>query len=194
MTDQQAEEPPPASMTTPRWWRRNRWALIVLLPILAGAAWFSTSDLRAARADSYTDAVLPAPDGWITLTDNTFRVTGLVLAKPGKTSDDPGTLPAGTTAWRLTGELRSIDPAASLCGLSVAASDGNSYSAGATALAGDDESSGNCLDLGDPDKKAGVTAGSALFLVPSDATPEQLLIKDLTSRPQYGEVPLAQFG
>lgn len=193
MTDQQIGEGQPTSMTKPRWWRRNLWALIVLLPVLAGAGWFSTSDLRAARAESYTDAVSPASDGWITLGDNTFRITGFVRYTPAKSSDGPTSLPAGTTAWRLKGELRSISEGASLCGLMVAASDGNSYSAGSATLIGNGSFTGNCLNLGDADKKAGVTAGSALFLMPSDATPQQLLIKDVGSEPQYGQLSLAQF-
>ncbi|WP_029138293.1 hypothetical protein [Nakamurella lactea] len=192
-------------MTSRRgWWRRNAVALAALLPVVAAAVWVSSADAR----DRYLDhanhqQVGPGADGWIVLGDSSFRLDELAPLDAADLTAiaGPGTaLPAGTMAWQLTGTLRTSTQTPTLCGLSVQASDGRRYSAGPRDLG--DGYLNDCLRIDLPPAPADPAAtaptassepsapadlpGTALFLIPADATPQQLRIADRYQAPTLG--------
>lgn len=203
-------------MTRPRgWWRRNAVALVALLPVLAAGAWLTGDDFRDRVLDHGNHrSAGPAADGWITLRDSSFRVDSFQRYDPATDTENylgPVTLPAGSTAWQLRGTLRTSEQTPNLCGLSVQASDGLSYAAGPREFAGG--SFGDCVefDTSDLPEDTGQTGaadgtgtgavvldgskkraqpvevtGTAVFLMPSDAAPQQLRIADTFQAPVLG--------
>ena len=94
------------------WWRRNRWPLVALAPILALALTVSTYDhYREYWNSAPRTPVTAASDGWVSFANAEFRLDALATAT--KLTDDLGApvhLPAGMAIWSAKISFQSTHP------------------------------------------------------------------------------------
>lgn len=186
------------------WWRRNAVALCAALPVLAVGGWMAGDGYRNVYlGQTPHQQVRPAADGWLTLPGIRFRLDAVTPVNAGSTTPSGVDAPQGTKKWRLTGTVEAADrpadssSAVAVCGLILIGDDGNSYSAGASAMSNGNARS--CLNMNDtnntddadPVATAGVR-GETEFLLPADTVPNELRIKDLAYAPVLGVVPIDQ--
>lgn len=100
------------------WWPRNRVALALLVPALAGV-WWSTGDVLRDGwlAEHPRVDVRPAGDGWATIEQTSVRLASLTRVdelepEPG---GEPWRPPRGYTAWSLVLDVRSTAEDALSC-------------------------------------------------------------------------------
>ena len=123
------------------WWRRNRWALLALLPALALAllassdrvsAYYWTADLHDARQAAQGEWVehrdgVPVPGGEQAITV-AVRLDGVSDTDRGWESSSPLSLPPGAHAVRVDLTLRADpDEPVRTCQLAVRDADGTRY-------------------------------------------------------------------
>ena len=137
------------------WWRRNRWALLALLPALALAlvassdrvsASYWTADLHDARPGTqgewveHRDAV-PVPGGEQSIT-MAVRLDGVSDTDQGWESSSPLSLPPGAHGVRVDLSLRAApDEPLVTCQLAVRDADGTRYDYDSFAAGGTQPSS-----------------------------------------------------
>ncbi|PZF84604.1 hypothetical protein [Jiangella anatolica] len=163
------------------WWRRNRFALPVMVVALAALAWpvsETARDVWWPRGQHV--AVSPGGDGRAVVGD-----VSLSLASFGRADDVPDQpAPDGYTVWRA--ELASDGGGGESlnCTAQLQDADGRRYTAGSRYLPSyDDESIG--LYCGGPDG-----GGVAYFLLPDDAEPDAVRVSALELLPEYWTLPV----
>jgi hypothetical protein len=84
------------------WWRRNRWGIAAVVPLLAAAMWFSPDDsFRTLRDEHLEEVVAPGDDGWASYRGARLRLTGFGPAELSDEDGQPFRVP-GLTAWQST--------------------------------------------------------------------------------------------
>jgi hypothetical protein len=172
------------------WWRRNRWGVAALVPMLALA-------LALPVYDGYTDYWTKAPrtpvaagsDGWVAFAKAKLRLTA-INPETGLTdgAGDPVTLPADMRAWSATIRFSASNPLA-LGGCDVALTDtsGDTYASDPSELT----DLGADVDITDcaPDSDSGSTVTSwtdvFYFVTPAGVKPAGVRVAMDAQLPRY---------
>jgi hypothetical protein len=84
------------------WWRRNRWGIVAVVPLVAAAMWFSPDDsFQTLRDEHLEEVVRPGDDGWASYGGGRFRLTGFGRAELSADDGQPFRV-RGLTAWQAT--------------------------------------------------------------------------------------------
>ncbi|BCB80925.1 hypothetical protein Pflav_073350 [Phytohabitans flavus] len=133
-----AQPPVPAGPRPKGWWRRNRWGLIALLPVLALALAPSVNDALDQYNRYAHEAVLPSAGGWISYSDARMRLVSFGPATDLKTyGGEPFQPPDKTKAWKATVEFEAADKEAIIgCDLALEDAEGRLFSTNPAELSG----------------------------------------------------------
>lgn len=172
------------------WWRRNRWALAALAPILAIALTVQTYDhYREYWNPVPRTPITAASDGWVTFDGARIRLNGLVIAT--KLTDGFGAPlrpPAGTTVWSATISFQSAHPEPLYgCVLTLHDTAGQTFADNPAELTdlGVDFEFASC----GPDTSTGATpttwTTTAYFIAPASARPDGVRMTIDQQLPRY---------
>lgn len=184
--------PPPAEhppARTPGWWRRNRWGLLVLVPVLALALGPSVKDGYElySRMDDH-EPVSAGADGWVAFSGARIRLAELVEATniPAYGSK-PFQLPEGVRAWRATMTFEASNPkAVSSCKIELEDRDGRVFTANPVELSAARVPYAGCTP--DDDAKKSSFQAVAYFVLPQSAKPAAVRITRATETPRYARL------
>jgi hypothetical protein len=179
-------------LVTGRWWRRNWWGLVALVPALALAFYAPVKDLNDRYgAGKPRQAVYSTPGGWVEYAGARMRLVDLARADDVK--DYGGkvvTLAGGARIWRATLEFAVPDPdTIGGCELLLESSGGSTFSNGPNELGHADVVDQGCL----PDILAKPAPGAAYradsyFVLPATARPVAIQVTLATKLPQYARL------
>jgi len=172
---------------TGRWWRRNWWGLLALVPALALAFYAPVKDAR----DQYWlskphEPVSAAADGWVSYAGARMRLVALVPATDVKDfSGKPVSLAGGAQIWRATIAFKAPDPTKiDGCELALESSDGATFEANPSELTRADVHYASCAP--DTSAKPGLEYQAvAYFVVPRTTRPVAVWVILATKLPRY---------
>jgi len=176
----------------PRWFRRNRWGLVALLPLIAGLLSFQVKDVYTRLWTEKPREPVPVGEGgWVAYSDARVRLISLAPATDVKgRSGDTVILPSSVIIWRARIAVEGADAEDALggCDVTVEAGDGRIFSGSPTELDDTDAVSYGCLP-----PSTGYTKGSPYelatsFVLPRDATPVAVRIVLATQLPRYARL------
>jgi hypothetical protein len=190
--------PPRRVKTGSGWWRRNRWGVIALVPILAIALFQPVKQLNDDynRLTAYRP-VEAASDGWARYNGARIRLVELAPLIDLKSSNgEPYSPGPGVRAWRATVAFEATDPVGMLgaCELVLEDEGGRRYKAGPFELIPARlptvASIPNCV----PPKEGNEPLPTkyeilVYFIMPISAHPVALRVSVLTSLPDYARLP-----
>jgi hypothetical protein len=173
------------------WWRRNRWGLVALGPVLAATVALQWGDVRDRYFRSEPrEPVNAAGDGWVTYAGARMRLTDL---GPATDLDDfagrPYQPPGGTEVWRAT--LRFDTPRPDdIAGCDIALEDGAGriYAANPQELTSTRARFASCIPS-DEDEGKPEFERVAHFIVPAGARAAAVRITLTSQLPRYARLP-----
>jgi hypothetical protein len=180
------------------WWRRNRWALIAVVPLLVGMVYFSPDDSFQVLRDEHTEEVVrPGGDGWVSYGDARLRLAEFGPAELWDDEGRPFQVP-GLTAWQATLTVETgADPNALLgCGLELEDVAGRRYLDAPQALASASDATGSGLYSADctrpfeEEGQEGPFETVGYFLLPESTEPVALRVTHSTQEPAYVRLDL----
>ncbi len=174
------------------WWRRNRWWLVALVPVLAATVALTWGDVY----DKYWRNVPRAPvetggDGSVRFAGARLRLADL---GPGTGLTDyagkPYRPPAGMQVWRATIAFDTTRPD-DIAGCEIALEDtaGRVYGANPQELSGTRARYASCIPATEDEGKPKF-AKTAYFVTPADARPAAVRITLATQVPHYARLAL----
>lgn len=171
----------------PGWWRRNRWGVLALIPVLLLALGLASEDVWGVYwKQQPREPVTPGLDGWLSYGGGRVRLVSLEQADDLKTySGEPFTPPLGVRAWKATVSFEaSMEATIGACDLSIEDSAGNLYEANPAELNGA-RSGGfaNCRPEDDPAPLAYTNAIYFAAPVPAQVTALRIVVG--TELPRY---------
>ena len=179
------------------WWRRNRWGLILVLPLIAGVVGLNGHLIYVRNYAERPEEPVPVDaTGQARLDDYAVRVIELVPVdnqqelKRLLPFESPG-LPSSVKVWRL---ILSIDaPDDGLVGECLIRlrddATGRSFAMGPAELSGSDvRPYGGCL-ADDNEQPAPYTA-TAYFLLPAETRPSAIVVTWQLRLPRYVRFPV----
>lgn len=171
------------------WWRRNRWGLLALIPMLAAAGWVHYDDVH----DSYwasrpREPVAADASGWVFFAGARIRLVGLEPATDLRTfGGEPFQPPAGVAAWRATIVLQAPDQEALTgCALLLEDAAGNTYEANPRELDGARVPFASCTADDEPAPPSYETV--AYFATPVSAQAAAVRVTVATRLPRYARL------
>lgn len=172
------------------WWRRNRWGLLALVPVLLLAAGLRAGDVyqvfwkRQPRAP-----VGPAADGWVTYGKARMRLVALAPATDlAGFGGAPFTPPAGVTAWKATVAFEATkDAGLGACRLLLEDEAGRTYGPSPNELSGARLPYPSCTPDGDPPPTSYQSV--IYFATPTAARPAAVRIVLTLVLPRYARLP-----
>lgn len=181
-------------LVTGRWWRRNWWGLVALLPALALAFYAPIKDFyHQYWFDKPHQPVNSTRGGWVDYADARMRLISLSPVDDVEDySGKPVTFPGGARVWHGTLELAAQNPDDMYgCRVSLESSGGSTFQNDPSELGQVD------ADLRDqgcaPDILAKPAPGAAYrtnvyFLLPDTARPVAVRITFETQLPRYARL------
>lgn len=171
------------------WLRRNRWWLLVLLPVLVAAGWLHYDDVYEGFHDRKpTEPVAAGDGGWVSFAGARMRLVSLEKAEDlEKNGGDPFTVPGGATAWRATIAFEAPDQdAIGGCQVSLEDDRGRTYDSGPSELSGARTGFASC---GAPDKATPASYQSVVYFVtPGGTRATAVRITLATKLPRYARL------
>lgn len=176
----------------PGWWRRNRWALLALLPVL-GIALYSPGKNAYDRYLRVTpvNAVAAGADGWVRYHDARLRLIELVAPAEIPTFGSRRfELPPGVRVWRGTFEVDSAKSGERLAGCDIALEDseGRTYDDSPLELIGARLPLSSCAPAGGQPAPTGPYEVQEYFAVPRSAEPVAVRVWLSTRLPSYARL------
>jgi hypothetical protein len=172
------------------WWRRNRWGLIALIPVLAATIGLNVGDVY----DTYwkgkpREPVKPGADGWVSFGGARMRLADLAPAADLQTFGGKAfTPPGGSAVWKATLAFDTAKPdSIGGCDIELEDSSGRTFGANPSELTSTEAGFASCL----PDFGAAKTAKYqtvAYFVTPSSARPSAIRITLRTQLPRYARL------
>lgn len=173
------------------WWRRNRWGLIALLPVLGLALGPKTVDAYHTyhNADP-REPVQTTPGAWTTFAGGQLRLIELTVATVHDYNGEPLALPSGVRPWRVAIEFRVTDTNAYAgCDLWLQDDQGRLFSANPVELRGADVPYAGCTssDVGDEHHTDApvVYQTLAYFVLPASAQATAARVTLATALPRF---------
>lgn len=173
-----------------RWWRRNLWGLLVLLPVLAATIGLRVESLHEDYwKPKPREPIAAAPDGWTGYGGARFRMTELAEARDVKGRDGKVmTLPGGAKIWRATIEVQTTDPKAiGGCSFTLEDAERHTYGDNPTELSRADVPLGSCL-FEDPKTPPSTYETIVHFVMPGSARPAAVRVTLATKLPRYARL------
>jgi len=173
------------------WWRRNRWGLIVLVPVLALAIGLQLDDAYHLYWNGQPrQPVAAGPDGWADFAGGRIRLVEL-----GPAADVEA--PTRTQVWRARLEFAvPAQDTLGACDISVEDEAGRVFEARPDELIGADVPFPSCTpELDTPARNATgpVTFSTvAHFVLPAGARPVAVRVTQLTALPRYARLTLVR--
>lgn len=179
-------------LVTGRWWRRNWWGLVALVPALVLAFYAPVKDLGDRYgAGQPRQPIDSTPGGWVEYGGARMRLVDL-----GRDDDvkdfggKPVTLVGGARVWRATLEFAVQDPdTIGGCELWLESSGGSTFSNAPNELGHADVIDQGCLPdiLAKPEPGAPYRADS-YFVLPATARPVAVRVTLFTKLPRYARL------
>jgi hypothetical protein len=181
------------------WWRRNRWGLVLLLPLLAGLFGLNGHLIYVRNYAGLPNQPVPVDaTGKATLDDYAVRVIELAVVENQQELrklqpfGSPG-LPASVKVWRL---ILSVDaPPDSFVGQCAIRLDddatGRSYAMGPSELSGEGSLHSNkdgCY--ADDDEQPAPFTATTYFLLPAETRPSAIVIAWDSRLPRFVRLPV----
>jgi hypothetical protein len=175
------------------WWRRNRWWLVALVPVLAATVALNWGDVYDKHWRKVPHApVGPAGDGSVQFAGARLRLTDLVPGAATLTdyAGKPYQPPAGMQVWRATIAFDTTRPD-DIAGCEIALEDtaGRVYGANPQELARMRARFASCIPSTEDEGKAKF-AKTAYFVTPADARPAAVRITLATQIPRSARLAL----
>ena len=184
--------PPPATQRRGRgWWRRNWWALLVIVPLVGLTIGPDIPDWRTMwKGTDPTEPVTAASGQWLDFGGGRLRLRTLRPVRALTTYDGhPFTLPATLQVWQATIEVDvpNDDVPLGSCEILLADSRGRTYDANPSELRGADLDPPSCLRPYEGPKTGPFTT-VATFVTPG-APPEGVRVTVVSEAPRYAWFP-----
>jgi hypothetical protein len=183
------------------WWRRNRWGLILVLPLVAGVFGLNGHLIYVRNYAQLPKEPVPVDaTGKASLDDFTVRVIELAPVENQQELKrllpfDSPSLPSSVKVWRLILSVDGPDtePAKSdLVDCLVSLRDdatGRSYAMGPSELSGAEvRSFGGCL--ADDDEQPAPFTSTTFFLLPAETRPSAIVVTWRTRLPRFVRFPV----
>jgi hypothetical protein len=174
------------------WWRRNRWGVLALVPVLLLALGLQLDDVY----DIYwkrkpRQPVSPGADGWVSYGDARIKLVSLGPVSDLKTyGGEPFTPPPGVAAWKATVAFEAAKSSGiGACRLSLEDDTGRTYEPSPGELSGTRTSFASCLPDGDPPPTS--YQKDLYFATPASARPTALRVTLTLQLPRYARLTAA---
>jgi hypothetical protein len=190
--------PPQPAASGSGWWRRNRWGVLALVPVLAVTFFLPVKELY----DDYTTRTPVRPiaagaDGWASFNGARIRLVELApLIDLRSSNGEPYSPGPGVRGWRATIAFEATNPVEMLgaCKLMLEDEAGRQYEAGPTELIGARLPTVSSFPTCVPAKEDNAPLPTkyelpVYFVMPSSAYPAAVRIWLITGLPDYARLP-----
>lgn len=158
-----------------KWFRRNWWGLLLLLPALTAATYFDVRDgYRQAHAFDKNQPSVVTADGWGAFFGENLRLKAFArVSVPLDTIDEPLAVPAGLIVWQATIEVHVVNKDTFAgCDLYLVDASGRRFGAEPQQLSRMKTENGSCYNFDDETATDYETV--TVFLTPADVVPVHL--------------------